>query len=238
MTSLPPSYSRFYLDEGLPAEPKQYFKKVAVLVGNFVHQRKLSLLDVGCANGWFIHYLSGLYPNLDYSGIDIFKSFIEQARKNAPNARFQISSMLDAKNESEEKFDVITALGVMQILDDEQVPKLFEFLFNRIKPRGRIYVFAPFNEYGIDVVLKYRHRLEGSVSGWSPGGNAYSFETLSELISSRCIGHEVHPFDIGMRLERGEDPRRGWTIETNKTHYQMTNGLKLLMDQYIVEIRT
>jgi cyclopropane fatty-acyl-phospholipid synthase-like methyltransferase len=233
-----PIFSEFYRDEGLPQEPKQYFVQVADLIEKATLEKPTELLDVGCANGWFIHYLHQRFSKFNYTGIDIFDEFFTDARRFTPEATFVKQSMLDHTGSNLKQYDIVTALAVMQILDDTEVTDFFDFLFNSVKPGGRIYLFAPFNEHGIDVILKYRHHMKRDASKWFPGGNAYSFETLEELISNKCQKYRIIPFNIGMHLPASEDPRRGWTIKTEKTDFQMINGLKLLMDQYIVEIKT
>ena len=238
MDKLKPIFSEFYREEGLPEEPKQYFIQVANLIERGAPKGSVDLLDVGCANGWFLHYLHNRNPQLHLTGIDIFDEFLIDARRHVPDAYFLNQSMLNRPASDLKKYDIITALAVMQILDDTEVINLFDFLFASVKVGGRIYLFAPFNEYGIDVVLKYRHHMNRDASEWFPGGNAYSFETLEELLSDRCKNYRIIPFKISIHLPQTGDPRRGWTIKTEKTDYQMINGLKLLMDQYIVEIET
>jgi hypothetical protein len=95
-----------------------------------------------------------------------------------------------------------------------------------------------FSDNGTDVVARWRHRADGAPSDWVADRNVYAFETVAELLAGRCKGHRFVPFDLRMVRQRTDDPRRAWTMKTEKNDHQLVTGPNLLVDQYVLEIET
>jgi trans-aconitate methyltransferase len=67
------------------------------------------VLDVGCGFGEFGKFLLKRYKNVDYTGIDIMPEFIEVAKKEVPNGKFEIKDF----NDLDGRYDVVVASGVL-----------------------------------------------------------------------------------------------------------------------------
>ena len=68
-----------------------------------------TVLDIGCGFGEFGKFLLKRYTNVDYTGIDITKEFIEEARKLVPNGEFKVADF----NKLDGQYDVVIASGVL-----------------------------------------------------------------------------------------------------------------------------
>ena len=81
------------------------------------------LLDVGCGFGDFSTYLESKHSNVKYSGIDLSREMIREAKLAHPNLNLRVSNMLTLP--IEEKYDYITANGIFYLLG-EDAPSLIK----------------------------------------------------------------------------------------------------------------
>lgn len=70
-----------------------------------------TVCDIGCGFGDLYPYLISRFGKIDYLGIDICPTLIEEAQKQFPLARFEVRDILE--NPSQEKFDYILSSGVL-----------------------------------------------------------------------------------------------------------------------------
>ncbi|ASQ46427.1 class I SAM-dependent methyltransferase [Legionella clemsonensis] len=232
------NYQNFshYITEGWSKEPKEIFKFLEFYLSQEERSEKSNLLDVGCATGELIYFLSRCYPEFQFTGIDIFDDLIHQCRELQPEKRFLKASILELPIELEQQFDVVTVVGVLTIFNDDELPVFFNNLFKACRSNASIYILSPFNEYGVDCEIKHRKRHQGKKGNWEKGWNIFSKETIVEHIGSRAQSLSFHPFKIPFDLKQKKDPIRTWTIETEFNNRQLTNGLKLLVDHYLLQI--
>jgi trans-aconitate methyltransferase len=86
------------------SEIKETFKFVGLLAKDHFANNPISSLDVGCANGLLSNYLSKLFPNTKFVGIDVTPQFISEAQKlTGPNMKFIHKSLDDFYTESSQK---------------------------------------------------------------------------------------------------------------------------------------
>ncbi|WP_367606892.1 class I SAM-dependent methyltransferase [Legionella sp. W05-934-2] len=235
---MPANYKNFqhYIDEGWSKNPKEIFKFVDSYIANDNKIGNINLLDIGCATGEFIYYLSSRYPAYNYTGIDVFDDLIEQCNTLQPNKTFIKASALDLPKHLYGQFDFVTAVGVMSIFDEDELPLFLDNLIKACRENGVIYILSPLNEFGVDCVLKHRKWKSGNKGSWEKGWNIYSQETLSEILQNRCKELSFHPFKINFDLPQRDDKIRTWTMKTENNDRQLTNGLKLLVDHYLIKI--
>lgn len=226
----------FYTREGIPAVPKRIFVHVADAMDAAGVGADASLLDVGCANGALTHYLMHRFPGRAFAGSDYFEDMVAAARDEVPGVAFSAASVLDMPKDMWGKFDVVTCVGVLMMFDENTLPVAVENLIKCARPGGRVFVVSTCNEYGVDLVMKWRHRTGDDPESWVSDRNVYSFETYAEILKGRCKSHRFLPCPVDIPLERTGDPRRAWTIRTEKNEHQLTSDLKLCLDQYILEI--
>lgn len=73
----------------------------------------MSVLDVGCAAGGFYNILKELQPDISYTGIDVSREMIQEARRLHPGVRFE--KMKGHEIKYEECFDLVFCSGVLVI---------------------------------------------------------------------------------------------------------------------------
>ena len=96
---------------------------------------------------------------------------------------------------------------------------------------------SPLNEFQVDINLKHRKRDNDKPLSWESGWNVYSFETIKEILSEYDLECTFHKFKIPFSIPQRQDPVRTWTINTMDNNLQLTNGIKLLVDHYVIESR-
>ena len=138
--------------------PRSYWhlttlKKVSTyLIEDILH------LDYACGPGTLI----GKFSNSISTGVDLSKDQIEYAKKNYPkNAAFYTIEEFNFKK-NEDKFDVITVLGLLEFLNDNDINELINNLNITLKKSGKI-IFTTPNYVGITKVLEILQNKFGSV---------------------------------------------------------------------------
>lgn len=233
------SYKNFdhYISEGWLQQPKESFKALAALMRSHAEQPSGQLLDVGCATGELLAYLSQQFPNLNPTGVDVFDALLTAGRTQMPAATFLNASALELPVALRERFDFVTAVGVMSIFDEIQLETFWRNLLDATAPGGLIAVLSPLNEYGVDTITRHRKRNPGSTLAWESGWNVFSTTTIEDTLQK--MGHQVsfERFIFKPVLQQREDPVRTWTLPTATNSHQLTNGLKLLVDHYFMLVK-
>jgi SAM-dependent methyltransferase len=228
---------RHYLREGWAREPKASFRRLAEMLATDPVDGFRRLLDVGCATGELIGYLASQFPEVRFTGVDLFPELVEAAAEQLPGATFRQGSVLDLPEELAGALDVVTAMGCMSIFDENDLEKFWDNLLRVVRPGGRVVVLAPLNEFGCDIVVRHRKRIgEEPAGAWESGWNTYSFETITELLARRGKTCTFERFAPDLELMRRPDPVRTWTLHTAEGRH-FTNGLKLIVDHYFISVR-
>jgi trans-aconitate methyltransferase len=68
-----------YIGEGWSAEPKESFTALAAHIDAHGPQPSGEHLDIGCATGELIGFLSSRYPGLHSTGVDVFDELLLRA---------------------------------------------------------------------------------------------------------------------------------------------------------------
>lgn len=91
-----------------------------------------SICDIGCGFGDMYPYLIKRFGKLDYTGIDICPTLIEEAKRQFPDAKFEVRNILD--NPPEKKYDYVLASGVLTYKTGPEhldyVKKMLSSMFN------------------------------------------------------------------------------------------------------------
>lgn len=227
-----------YIGEGWSAEPKQSF---VALASHLEAERSGTpsgeLLDIGCATGELLGYLTARFPQLRGTGVDVFDALLDQSRKNLPAATFVKASALALPADFKGRFDVVTAIGVASVFDETEIETFWRNLLNAAKYGGTVAVLSPLNEFGVDTMIRHRKRRDGSPLPWEKGWNVFAIETIREIVQSLGATIRMERFHFDGELQPKADPVRTWTMATEKDPKQLTNGLKLLVDHYFMIAR-
>ena len=133
------------LDRGLLAG----FAELVLASGN------PSVADIGCGPGRVTPHLAGL--GLAATGIDLSPGMIAVARKEHPDLRFEVGSMLDLDLPTASLGGVLAWYSIIHV-PDESLPRVFREFFRVLAPGG--YVLTAF-QVGDEVVHHSRSRAAG-----------------------------------------------------------------------------
>lgn len=228
-----------YLRESRYTQPKEYFKLLVdrARAANAISDGS-SVVDFGCAAGEFLYYLHDEFPTVSLTGYDVVPELIEKARAHVPGVTFELGSVLDPTLFLENSLDVAFLLGVHSIFDDFR--GCFSNLMRWTRPGGHIYIFGLFNPFPLDVWVSFRrHGVESHVTR-EPGWNMFSKSAVSEFIE-QTLGPNHHTFiPFEMPFDIATDPTdlvRSWTMIDEKGRRHVVNGLSLLCNLELLELR-
>lgn len=86
-------------------------------------------------------------------GYDYNKNFIKYAKLNNPSINFNYMNINNIKSINL-KFDVISLLEVLDYFDSYKI--IIKNCLNLFKLNGKLIIHANFNDYDIDVLIKYK----------------------------------------------------------------------------------
>jgi SAM-dependent methyltransferase len=92
------------------------------------------ILEIGCGPGTIVRYL----PPSEYLGFDLSPSYIEQAKKRFPNAKFVCERVSQFSLAKEQSFDAVLAFGIVHHLEDAEARQLFQIAHDALRPGGKL----------------------------------------------------------------------------------------------------
>ena len=156
---------------------RQTLKKVVL-------QRDTHLLEVGCAGGFSVDYLEGLYRS--YTGVDYSTALIGHAiqRFVRPNTRFHAVNIKEYQPDAQ--FDVILMIGVLHHIDD--LDYVLGRLKDMLKPGGCLIANEPHPANPlISLARAIRKRIDPR---YSEDQKELEIEELERLFVGRNVGRE------------------------------------------------
>lgn len=220
---------------------KENFKVLGDLLAKKMESGELpksaTILDVGCATGALIGYLSRRFPACSFEGIDISEELIRIAREKLPGIKFEVGGLDRLSGKVSKKFDVVLCIGVLGIFDEDEAKNAMGLLVDSVSPGGVLYVFSQFNQIDVDVMIRHRRTgPEVQWTEWGTGWNIYSYRTVRQWLEGRARSLRFLDFSMPFPLERQANPVRSWTIEMADGSLKLTNGLKLLVELRFLEV--
>jgi len=225
-----------YLNEDRSENPKEIFKYVASKIEKINLRSGSTLLDVGCATGEFIFYLMKKFPGLKFTGIDVSEAMINRASEKMPKVNYFCKDILTETHNPNQKYNVVTCMGAIQIFDE--IESSLKNLLMHAKKNGYVYIVGIFNEYPVDVIMRYRRtNLKNSI--WETGWNLFCKETYENTLKSLDYDMvwEWYDFRMPFSLNKQIDPMRSWTIKTGFNSHQLVNGASQLINLKVLEIK-
>ena len=77
-----------------------------------------NLLDVACADGWFIEQLRKFGFNKNYLGVDITPNLIGRAKNRMPNETFTLGDAMELGQLADNDFDIVMCVGILMHIPD------------------------------------------------------------------------------------------------------------------------
>ncbi|MBT5469731.1 MAG: class I SAM-dependent methyltransferase [Nitrospina sp.] len=223
------THDKLYLKENRKLSPKESFKFI------YSHSKKFiqgienpRILDIGCATGDFLYYLSTKFPNAKLMGMDLMPDLIEVARKEVPKCEFILGNIQEDSQFQAEKFDAIFMVGVHPIFDECQ-PWIKNIISQLLKKNGQAFIFGPFNSDNVDIIV--RARRSEDMGPWELGWNTFSIKTMSNFLNELNMNFKFYNFSIGIDIEKQNDPLRAWTVKLESGERLQVNGAGLVRNQ-------
>jgi len=237
------SHDAFYLEENRYENAKESFK----FLGRIMQRKRqsicggtnrtLSISDWGCANGEFPYHLRKVFPEDRIVGFELLPELLEKARQEVKDVEFVLASILERDSSAAAQFDLTCANGILSIFDAFEL--VFENLIYWTKPGGAIYIDGLFNNYPIDVNIKYNRSEDYGSGVLESGWNIFSKKSIADYLGrhTRVSKHDFHDFEIPIDLEKKpQDLVRSWTEKRLDGKRYITNGLSLIQPQSVLEI--
>lgn len=221
-----------YLEEDYYENKKEIFVFLIDILKKHTKDN-FSLLDLGCSRGEFLFHIQNDIPNHSkLVGLDYSEELIKKAKEQdfLSDIEFKVGDAQDF--ELERKFDFIVCSGTVGYFDS--LDNLFKMLKKHLNKGGVALVAHLFNEFDIDVQVKYRNnkyfnQFEG---GW----NIHSINTAkSSLNQSKLQLKDTHKFQLSFDDKPKKDPARSWTSYVDGEK-KFINGLGQVYDLICLEI--
>jgi len=230
-------HDEFYLNENRKVNTKENFKFIVKHANKFINsisspQHHLSILDIGCATGDLLFYLSKTFPQARLVGIDVMPELLERAKNEVPDVTFIRSDILNKKSLPVDKFDVIFMVGIHTIFDD--VFQVFDNAISLLKDKGRLYVFSFFNDSDIDTLVKVRP--SSTNTSWQLGWNLFSKKSIKDYIKNKGMSCKFIDWEMPIDVPKSHDPLRSWTFKDIQGKRLVINGTGILHTYSLLEI--
>jgi 2-polyprenyl-6-hydroxyphenyl methylase/3-demethylubiquinone-9 3-methyltransferase len=140
------------------------------------------VLDVGCGNGAVTAQVA--QRGSEVLGIDMSETGIQLARRNCPNARFEVlpADAYLLRNLDEEPFDLVYSLEVIEHL--YQVPSFIEGCFAATRRGGTFICSTPYHGYAKNLMIALTDGWDRHHSSGVDGEHIqfFSRKSLSRLL--------------------------------------------------------
>lgn len=146
---------------------------------NAINNDNAKLLEIGCGPGNITKYLLSKHSNFNIDGTDISINMIELAKKNNPQANFNV---MDAKeiNKITTKYDGVICGFCLPYLSESESDKLISDSYNLLVDNGIIYLSF----------VEGESSKSGIVS--SGGNNIYFYYHNLENLSTQLINNRFN----------------------------------------------
>jgi 2-polyprenyl-3-methyl-5-hydroxy-6-metoxy-1,4-benzoquinol methylase len=234
-----PKFNKNYiLKKGKKFLVKDYFSETFRLINNkYKKNSNFSLIDLGCASGFFVNYITSKFNKAETAGVDFSAPLIKEAKISNPNSKFYVKDLLKNSLSKIGKYDITTCLGTLEVFDDHSIP--IKNLFSVTKKGGTIIIFTLVNKHDVNVKLRYQKNY-GSDKNWYTAFNNFSKPYWIEKIKAHKKNAKIkfHKFQLKKKLARTKnDPMRSWTTSFGTVKNQITVGTAQILCYNIIEIK-
>lgn len=162
--------------------------------GQSAWDKAKSVVDLGCAGGHYLNFLSQFFPQKQFVGVDIDEGFIELARERFSKRGTFICT--DACDFNISKFNYVIVRAVLQHLTDEQYSTLVQSLEKWIKPSTRIAFFDhnPHFTPAYDPPIPAIAHIHRMIAKWQKkkGGDRSRLENFIKSCANSGFEIEMH----------------------------------------------
>jgi SAM-dependent methyltransferase len=225
-----------YLDTKRFKKPKEIFKHSIDILNKLNFKKKKSLVDISCANGEFLYLLKKKFKNWDFTGIDICKEYIEVAKSH--NELIDIKFIHKNFMSINTKWDIVFMHGSLQTQKDFEpwINKLLKI----VNKNGYIFITSYFNPYDVDMKIEFCDNSNDMTKGiWRSDYNFHSQFSVSKFLKKKCKSFKFFKIPMNVEIKRSKKMPHinSWTLKDIKGNNILTNGMKLILDDYLLLIK-
>lgn len=213
---------------------KHYFKFVLEkgLSTFYNDSTPLSILEVGCARGDFLHFVCGALPNIKATGVDIRQDLLTIAATDFPQVRF-IQGDLFSLPDDIGLFDCSFMLTLHSLFDE--IEPVLSAILKTVRKGGRVFLFGLFNPVELDVIIRIKKPGAGNVpeTGW----NIHSELTVAAFLKKHGFDFTFTRYKVeDIKLSDDDGHFSSWTQELSDGSLQLINGAQLIHPFALLEI--
>ena len=237
MKTIVRTHDAFYLNENRYKNPKQlHLEIIETIKESILKDSRVVISDFGCAAGEFAYALRNNFPGATIEGYDLLGELIAKAKRAVPDVDFYVGSVTDRLLCESMHSDYVLCIGVLSIFDSFE--PIIDNLLYWTKAGGCVIAQGLFNNYPVDVNVKYNLSADYSSGTVEAGWNIFSKKSVSDWLQGHpdVASVSFNDFQIKVDLEPQEDPLRSWTIKDENRNRLITNGLCLIQPHSILQI--
>lgn len=213
---------------------RPYFEFVASHARDYLEANETaSILDIGCANGAFLHFMLSHFPKARCMGIDAIPELVAMAATNVSVATFAVGDIQCAETLPVNKYSLVTLLTLHSHFDE--LGSWLDNTLNLVQPGGKALLFGPFNPKPVDVLVRLRLADEDG-SPWIPGWNVHSQLAFEKYLTKHDLTFAFHDYTPPATIPRDDnDPLRTYSATLDEVAI-LTNGAGLLLPFALLDI--
>ncbi|KAJ3124477.1 hypothetical protein HK100_011217 [Physocladia obscura] len=124
-------------------------------IRELAQQPGYKILDVGCANGWWLDSIAKTYPLAELHGVDLAPSVIEKAEKFLPNVKFISGNVITGLPYADNTFDFVHQRYLFLGLPGNDFPTAIRELMRVTKSGGWIELVEVETEHRSHTLVSY-----------------------------------------------------------------------------------
>ncbi len=226
----------------LKYSPKKKFNHTVII--NFLkkikNQQNKKLVDIGCGNGsWLCYLRDNTKFNLEGSETDYTQ--LSYCKKNHKFAKFYFDDITKRpKNKFKNYADVLCAIGVNQIFDDQK--KIIKNEISRLKKGGTLIISGILNSEKVDLLTRYKliKNKNFTNENYTRGWNIFSIHSTILILKSyglKEIRYKKISFPKSLKVPKNiKDPIRSHTYLRGK-NVEFKNILPIRQENYIISAK-
>lgn len=170
-------------DVALRRRAKWILEKIA-------ESRPKKILDLGCGDGFYLHLISQLLPNIEVIGVDPDSNALKSAKRNLSGKNIKlIQGSLPKLNFPDKSFDLILLSEVVEHIDNDL--DVLRVVYRKLEPNGKVVISVPNANYPflwdpINWVLErlFNYHINGGFFAgiWNQHERLYSRKQLVSLL--------------------------------------------------------
>ncbi len=192
---VPPNYYQSGVKNNVLQKAWHFNKLNAVLSG--IDIKPKTILDVGCASGWFLSRVSKKYPHAKCYGIDIYDKAIAFGKKKYPKIKFSVSDA-DKLPYRASTFELVICTEVLEHVDDPK--KTLQEIKRVLKRNGRAVIELDSGSLLFTIVWYLWRLSRGNV--WNHSHlHSFNVKKLERMLKSAgFVIISKKRFNIGMAM--------------------------------------